>query len=427
MKKIQKRYLFLPIFLLFTSILFTACNTSNPPANDTNSENTTLEQIQQTTQNKPSENDTISKTTISYLQAKQELLNHWITLFDSMETLYSQMHLVFDYTEAFTTDNTWDSLLKARNTCSTIKTNLEKIPIPKFTITKEQYGLLETNGIKVDSVEYEYLDFTTEVNLQLDKLTTLEALLHNDIFFSSNVSVLDDWITTNRNLLTDTSEYFCLLTNYLLLQLEETAFWEQIPEKYPYMSMGYTTWTEDFVSLTQNSTLILDRYENRFVELEKILGTANYTLLLVEEALETGNLDHLIHEMHTISNVTAYLPEPEWFSDKTIYYYLITDAETQEKRMIQTKAEFSQTPSGCLITTPNIPKEEVEAYGNCLKEWGLEPTIQWNEETQTYEIFTIIGECQILATWTSEETTFYLTEPIPCLIPELYLVALLNK
>ena len=131
--------------------------------------------------------------------------------------------------------------------------------------------------------------------------------------------------------------------------------------------------------------------------------------------------------MHTIPDITAYCPQPNWFSDTTTYYYFITDSQTQEKRMIQTKEEFSQSPSACLITTKNVTKEDVELYENRLKDWGLESINRWNEETQTYEIFTIIGQCQILTTWTPKETTLYLTEPIACLIPELYLVALLNQ
>lgn len=404
MRKIKKQHLFLPILLLSTSIVLMACNTTTSSTKDSTSE-----------------------TKTSYSEAKEELLNNWTTLLDSMETMYSQVHLVLDYAESFATNNTWDNLQKARSTCSTIKINLNKLPIPEFTLTDKHKKLLKENGVDVDVIEYEYKDFTTELNLQLDTLATLEATLHNDIFFSSGFSVFDDWITVTRNLMIDTSEYFCLLTNQLLLELEEPEFWEQIPKKYPHMAKGYTTWNEDSISLKQNATFVLDRYESHFIEMEKILGTSTYTLLLVEEALQNGNLEHLIDEMHTISGISTYCPEPEWFPDDTTYYYLITDSKTKEKRMIQTREEFSQTPSSVLIETPNVTKEKVEAYGNCLKEWGLEPNIQWNADTQTYKIFVIIGTSQILVTWTPEETSVYLTEPIICLIPELYLVALLNQ
>ena len=406
MKKIQKRNSYLSILLLFTIIMLTACNT-----------------------NTLSTKDTTSETKISYFEEKQELLNHWIILFDSMETLYRQMHLVFDYIEVFTDDNTWDSLQKARNTCSTIKSNLKKFPIPNFTMTEEQCKLLENAGIEVDVIRNEYIEFATELELQLDALNTLEALLNDDIFFSSSVSALGDWITVNRNHLIDISEYFCLLSNYLLLQLGEmeTNFWEQIPEKYPYMSMGYTTWSNDSISLMEESRLVLNRYAERFTEMEEIIGIANYTLLLVKEAIETENLEHLINELNIISEVSNYCPKPEWFSNATTYYYFITDTKTTEMRMAQAKEEFAQNPSACLITTANVTQEEVEAYGNRLKEWNLNPIVQWKEEKQKYELFVLIGQCQMLITWTPEETTIYLTVPIVCLIPELYLTALLSK
>ena len=406
MKKIQKRNSYLSILLLFTIIMLTACNT-----------------------NTLSTKDTTSETKISYFEEKQELLNHWIIFFDSMETMYNQVHLVFDYAKAFTNDNTWDSLQKARSACSTIKINLKKLPIPEFTMTDEQCKLLENAGIEVDVIRTEYFNFTSEINLELDTLNTLEALLNNDVFFSSNISVLDDWINENRNVLIDKSEYFCLLSNYLLLQLGEieTDFWEQIPQKYPHMSMGYTTWSDNSVLLMENGMLVLNRYEERFIKMNEILGTADYTLLLAKEAIETGNLEHLINEMHIVSGIPAYCPTPEWLLDNTTYYYLITDANTQEKRMIETKEEFAQTPTGCLIKTQNVTKEEVEAYGNRLKEWNLNPTVQWKEEKQKCELFVLIGQCQMLITWTPEETTIYLTVPIVCLIPELYLTALLSK
>ena len=156
--------------------------------------------------------------------------------------------------------------------------------------------------------------------------------------------------------------------------------------------MGYTTWSDDSVSLMKNCRLVLNRYEERFIEMNEIIGTADCTLLLVKEAIETENLEHLINELNIISEVSNYCPKPEWFSNATTYYYFITDTKTTEMRMAQAKEEFAQNPSGCLITTTNVTKEEVEAYGNRLKEWNLNPTIQWKEEKQKYELFVLIAD-----------------------------------
>lgn len=374
-----------------------------------------------------SRKDTESETAISCSEEKQALLNHWINYLEITETMYRQMHMVFDYTEKFAEDNNWNSLQKARSACSTIKENLKKLPALEFTLTDEQCKVLENAGIEVDVVLNEYLSMETEKNTLLDTLAALESILNNEVFFSSIYSDLDILIDNHRSLLIDASEYLCLTTNYLLLQLEETILWENIPNDYPCIAMGYSKWNTDSISLMENASLALDRYESQFMEFNELLGTTQYTLLLVEEALTTGNLEYLTNEMHTISEVPAYFPAPTWLSENSYYYYLITDSNTQEKRMVASKEDFEQIPSACLISSPSITREEVELYGESLKAWNETTVTKWIEESQTYEIFSTYGNSQMLISWTEAETSVYLTEPIACLIPELYLVALLNK
>ena len=48
----------------------------------------------------------------------------------------------------------------------------------------------------------------------------------------------------------------------------------------------------------------------------------------------------------------------------------------------------------------------------------------WNEAKDTWQLLANSGISTMMIEWTEDETLLYLTEPIGCLIPELYLYAM---
>ena len=66
----------------------------------------------------------------------------------------------------------------------------------------------------------------------------------------------------------------------------------------------------------------------------------------------------------------------------------------------------------------------VTAYGEYLVLWGIVTYSTWNEAKDTWQLLANSGDSTMMIEWTEDETLLYLTEPIGCLIPELYLYAM---
>lgn len=356
----------------------------------------------------------------------QEMMLLWENYLAVMEDAYSHMDWALDYARQFADDNSWESLQKARAASSAAKIYIQNLPLPEFTLSQEQCIRLMEAGIEADVVQSEYLNLPAEKTLLENTMTSLETKLQHDVFLSANVSVLGDWVDIQYETIKDISEYLCLTTNYLLLQTKNDALWNLLPEKYPGIASVRNEWYEDADLLMQNTALVFDRYQDRFVQMEELLGTAEYTLILVQEALETGNLEYLIRELHSISGVPAYLPAPEWLPEDASYHYFAAEHGTGENRLIQSGENLSEPPASCYISCTGISREQVEAYGAHLKTWGITSLVDWNEAEQTYQVFVILDQSQIVIQWTQEETVIYLTDPIACMIPHLYLLAMLS-
>ena len=72
-------------------------------------------------------------------------------------------------------------------------------------------------------------------------------------------------------------------------------------------------------------------------------------------------------------------------------------------------------------------QEDVTAYGEYLQQWGIETYDKWNEAKDTWQLLANSGSSTMMIEWTEDETLLYLTEPVGCLIPELYLYAMTMK
>lgn len=360
---------------------------------------------------------------IQSLQPEKQLLQtHWETYLASAEELYSHLHWAFDYAEAFTRENSWESLLKARAACTAARDGIQQLALPIYSLTSVQYDALMDAGIEADVVRMEYEAFAGEQTLALNTLDALDAYLNNDIFMKASVDIIPDWIACNRGVITDISEYLCLTTNYLLLQLDSDTLWQEVEERYPHIGAMCTPWSEDPDQIMMNATAALDRYAERFVDMEEFTGVSEYTMQIVREAVETGNLDRLEAQMHTISGVPAYFLTPSWMTQMDVCSYLITDSDTQEKRLIQSGEKITEVPSGCYISCEAVAMESVEAYADTLESWGMEPYC--TENADAVQLFVTSGESSLLVEWTEEETIVYLSAPVGCLIPELYLTAM---
>ena len=374
----------------------------------------------------PTEPEVTAEPTVpvSIQEEKELLADSWHNYLAASEAVSVQLNWVLDYTDAFARDNSWDSLLKARAACTTAKQYLYTFPSPEFTLSEEQVNALMDSGIEAEVVKAEYLAFPQSLQGDLETLESLDLILSSDILYSSVFSELDNWVQIHRNLLASTSDYLCATTNYLLNQLEMPDLWNEFPDNFPTIARSQSPWCEDEDLLMEAAMLALDEYEEQFVQLRGFAGVSNYILELTKEALETQNLEYLSREIHIIDNVPFYLPLPDWLPENAVCYYLTTNPETDGKDLIQPGQQLDQSPSTLYISSPGVAFETVGQYIHQLEYWGYEPYVAWADDARsTYQIFIMVDDASVLIRWTAEETLFYSTGSIACLVPELYLLA----
>lgn len=355
------------------------------------------------------------------------LQKQWIACLEFTEETYKTMEWVFSYAEAFACDNSWDSMMKARAACGSAILALNGLEVPEALLTPEEYTALLEEGIEADVVyqEFHYLD--TNCGYRVDTLRRLECYLRDDIYLAPSADQLSAWLKTNRENIRLQCEYMCLTTNYLLLQLGSDSLWKEMPERFPTIASSQKKWNQDQEALQVECGEVLNAIEGLLKDENAYLGTSEYTLKLVQEAVDTGDLSRLEAVIHRMDGVPTYFPLPFWLPVETMWHYLVPDTESDSPRFAQVGEQLNQVPSACYISCDEIALEDVTAYGEYLSQWGIETYDTWNDTKDTWQLLAKSGSCTMMIEWTEDETLLYLTEPVGCLIPELYLYAMTMK
>lgn len=352
-------------------------------------------------------------------------LNHLERYLNVTEDMQTQMFTVLDCVETFTEDNSWDSLLKARAACFSAERYFQELTLPEFTLTDSQYEALTAAGIEADVVRKEYNGLEEKRASCIGTAVLLAEILQTDVFLSANVSMLPQLVESYKTSTAAISEYTCLTVNYLLLQLDDHGLWEKMPEAYPCISEKQGTWEDDPSSLVEKSTDALNQYEEADAAFVAYTAASEYTLSIVQEAANTGDLERLAKQMHTVEGVPGYIPMPDWLRGDEKVFYCVNDASTGEPRLVEAGKAVTQSPCSCYISCGKISREDVESYAEMLSEWGLDPYV--TEKDGAYQAFITSGEGAFMVEWSQKDTVLYLREPIGCLMPELYYAAMLQK
>lgn len=221
--------------------------------------------------------------------------------------------------------------------------------------------------------------------------------------------------------------YMCQFTNYLLLQADAEEYWQQWTAQLPCMSACADVWFEKTADAEKATGKLMDEMQVlQDTQMGSFLGIAEYTLEIVKDAAETGKMEALKREINEIDGVPGYFPVPAWLPD-VVNLYLVTDPDTQEKRLVKAGEELNSVPSACYISCGAVMQEDVTAYEAYLQQWGIETYATWSEAKDTWQLLANSGSSTMMIEWTEDETLLYLTEPVGCLIPELYLYAMTTQ
>lgn len=357
-------------------------------------------------------------------QETEKLLGEWFELLEANEQVYTSVFRVLEYMEAFTLDNSWDSLLKARASAGAAVMAIRRMEVPSLELSGEEIDLLSKAGVEINAVQREYEAAEVTFASMDDTLSLLCYTLKDDVFLTASVAdAIPAMAAFYQAYFTLEYRYVSQFTNYLLLQTDSEERWQQWQDQLPCLASCADIWYEDTDAIEVAAAELLDEMASLQPQMGSFLGTSEFTLEIVQDALQTGNMDALRREINVISGVPGYFPIPGWLPD-VLNLYMVTDPNTQEKRLVQAGEELTEVPSACYISCGEIPQEEVEAYGAELEQWGIQIYGNWSGEQETYQLLANSGSSSMLIEWTEEETVIYLAEPVGCLIPSLYLYAM---
>lgn len=360
-------------------------------------------------------------------QADSKLLMELFELLKINEEVYSDLFRVMEYTEAYGQNNSWESLLKARASASAALVAIRQMELPTLDLTEDEITILMDKGVEINAVQREFEELQGWYTSKDDTASLVCYTLEDDVFMKASV---EDAIPAMAEFYQEyfilEYRYLCYFVNYMLIQIDSLDTWQLWIEQFPCMAACADVCYHETSKLEAATGLILDEMEALQAQMGSFLGTSEYTSEIVQQAVETGNLDALQREINKIEDVPGYFPTPNWLPD-VVNLYLVTDLETQEKRLVNAGEELDAVPSACYISCGAISLDDVTAYGEFLTQWDIEAYSTWNEAKDTWQLLANSGQSTMMIEWTEGETLLYLTKPVGCLIPELYLYAMAMK
>lgn len=360
-------------------------------------------------------------------QAKADLLEVCFRLLEANEKMDCVIFQCLDYTDTYIETASWDDLLKARASATAATTEIRQMELPEFPMAETEVELLETVGIEANAIQREYEDLEAIRKTMSDTVATFRDALENNVFLSASVEdEIPAMVTFYREYYTLLSRYMGLLANYMLLQMDAVDTWQVWAEQVPHISACTNSWYDQTGDVEKAVSQVLDEIQALENSMGDFLGISEYTLEIVQDAVETGDMETLQRQINVMGDVPGFFPTPVWLQDQTSVY-LVTDLDTQEKRAVQAGELLSSIPSACYISCGAIPLEDVTDYEVYLGQWGIETYGRWNEAMDTWQLLVKSGSSSMLIEWKEHETLLYLTEPVGCLIPELYFYAMTLK
>lgn len=357
-------------------------------------------------------------------QANSKLQAELFELLRVNEEVYSFMFRIMQYTEAYGQNNSWDSLLKARASASAVLAAIRQMELPVLDLTEEEITILTDAGVEVNAVQREFEGLQSWCASKEDTASLFYYTLEDDVFMKASVEdAIPVMAEFYREYFILEYRYLCNFVNYVLIQLDSVDTWQLWLEQFPCMAACADVCYEETSELEAATGQLLDEMEARQTQMGIFLGTSEYTFEIVQEAVETGKMDALRREINEMEDVPGYFPIPIWLPD-VINLYLVTDPDTQEKRLVSAGEEVNTVPSACYISCGAIALDDVTAYGEYLSQWNVETYSTWNEAKDTWQLLANSGSSTMMIEWTEDETLLYLPEPVGCLIPELYLYAM---
>ena len=354
-------------------------------------------------------------------QLRQEAYDYWEECLGVNDRIFGNLTWALEQVDAYAQEGSWETLLKARAACTAALQDLQNIQVPEYPLTMWDQLLLTLS--RVDTVWLEYNDAENNLSSTRDTLSYFTTLLENEVYMKSTVAAFPELVRNYRQIAETNIRYQASATNYILLQLDRPELWNAMPRQFPTIAQACGEWSGDEKALQATAEAVLDEMESGINGTEAFTAASEYTLQILQDAAQTGDLAPVQEELSIPRGIPDCFPTPYWLPPSA-GYYLRTDGATGEKVLIRSREVPMPLPEVCYISCGAVRLEDVKTYPQQLAYFGIACHAGWDNDTQTYQILAAGANSSLLIEWTEAETILYLTEPVGCLMPELYLAAM---
>lgn len=359
----------------------------------------------------------VSSSPSPLTQAKQYILDHWFSMLSAYEHTHQSLNLSLDAMQEYYDARSWESLLKARAMTAASMALQKQLEVPPLNLTQAQAQALREAGMEINAIERSYegnaAAFANFANTAQHFFQTVHA---DALLLPMTEEYLPGTIENSRELFRLEGRMLCYDTNFLLLELDALDQWDIWMEALPFLSSCADPLYPESAPLEQTYMQALDAYEVESARRKALSGISEYTLELVQDAMQTGSYSALSAQLLSPSHVPAWFPEPSWLLESE-WTYLTTDA-AGEKHPVDPLKPLSVLPSACYITCARISPEDLNAYRETLYALGIHAVVP---ERNPDSLLVSVNDCSMLIEPAQNQTVVYLSDPIGCLAPGLYL------
>lgn len=263
---------------------------------------------------------------VTFESAFQTLQSDWENRLSVTNEIYQQIFWALDYVDAWTQDQTWENLAKAKTACLLLTDYLDAVTYPEMALTSEEKLFLGRNGVSIVYLEnYSDLNFiceTVRMYVRYYLFPNLEQSFYvADLLNSANIAA------SVRKELEYNQDFLYLNTNLLFLpfytEQEGVAFWQTLQEKYPLLFPSDSVWSTDDEALANRvSSLVVPFSNNDQSHMEALLQNAARSK---NELMDIA--DNREREKLTITGCPKLIPMPEWYSSNYALYRFIRYVE----------------------------------------------------------------------------------------------------
>ncbi len=349
-------------------------------------------------------------------QALEHLLEVWSDYLQVQEEMYTSELWALDYAEKFLDTGDWGDLVKARTACIASARFLSELSMSEEDLSDEEYAALAKAGADTafQSIEFESLSGKVDDQHTFVRSRVLE-MLEGGVFLSKDIEFMQEAIALQKEYIAYMCQYECLMTNYLLVTLDDernaAAFWEKLPEKYPVLCKEGPQWNDNETDLEKNADKCLDQVEEATLSQVELLAEMKADLHNMTAILEKGDVEKWMRSAFPMKNTPEFLPMPDWYDPETARYLTFIKEEDGNIAYPESGDQLEDASYGVYLQIPEISSDEIDTYVSLVQDiarnvWKQGDSDTWDIEMTDYNIRISLEEATATLLFDGQDVTF---------------------